>query len=367
MKIQRFLCVLLSCVMLIAIGGCSDKSRNNGSETINQITATPDSATNSNIPVSSTEQTCSDTNEEYIQSEIGDSGSNNNDSGTTTNSNKETTSESSTEPESESKTESTTKPTACKHSDTAVKNKKAATCTNAGYTGDTYCKKCNTTISTGSSIQATGHKNTEVRNRQEATVDSAGYTGDTYCIDCGAKIATGTTIPKLDNNNGKIEYILPDGTSVWLEPNADITGYYMAQKTYTVNHQHLDVEKEILRLCNEERAKVGLQPLEWFEDAYCFTQIRANEAVTYFSHTRPNGTKWQTAYTDAGVYLVGYNGENLFDSVGYSAKEFADCAVEWWMRSPGHKANILNSRFNRIAIAIIQNGNQLTVVQNFFS
>ena len=255
----------------------------------------------------------------------------------------------------------------CQHTETKVVGKKNATCINKGYTGDVQCKRCNSLISKGSDIQATGHKNTEVRNQKNATETSAGYTGDVYCKDCGTKISSGNTIPKLENNNGKVEYILPDGTSVWLEPGTDITGYYMAQKTKTAQHFYFEVEKEILRLCNIEREKEGLQPLVWFEDAYYFTQIRANESAVEFSHTRPNGKKWQTAYTDAGVYLVGYNGENLFDSVGYSAKEFAACAVEWWMKSPGHKANILNPKFNRIAIAIVQNGNQLTAVQNFFS
>lgn len=33
-----------------------------------------------------------------------------------------------------------------------VKNAKAATCTEKGYTGDTYCKGCNTKLSTGTVI-----------------------------------------------------------------------------------------------------------------------------------------------------------------------------------------------------------------------
>ena len=38
------------------------------------------------------------------------------------------------------------------------------------------------------------HTNTEVRNASEATCTEAGYTGDTYCVDCGEKIAEGETI-----------------------------------------------------------------------------------------------------------------------------------------------------------------------------
>ena len=50
------------------------------------------------------------------------------------------------------------------------------------------------------------HKNTEVRNAKEPTCTEPGYTGDTYCKDCGEKISTGTPIPAKGHswNEGKI-------------------------------------------------------------------------------------------------------------------------------------------------------------------
>ena len=38
------------------------------------------------------------------------------------------------------------------------------------------------------------HANTEIRNQQDATCTQDGYTGDTYCTDCGALISNGETI-----------------------------------------------------------------------------------------------------------------------------------------------------------------------------
>lgn len=58
---------------------------------------------------------------------------------------------------------STTDPITCSHDSTTVKNKKSATCTANGYTGDTYCKKCGKKLSSGSTVPATGHE-TELRN-----------------------------------------------------------------------------------------------------------------------------------------------------------------------------------------------------------
>ena len=81
----------------------------------------------------------------------------------------------------------------CKHTGTEVRNQKAATCTTAGYTGDTYCKICNKKLSTGKSIAAKGHS-AEVRDQKAATCTTAGYTGDTYCKICNKKLSTGKSI-----------------------------------------------------------------------------------------------------------------------------------------------------------------------------
>ena len=43
---------------------------------------------------------------------------------------------------------------------------------------------------------------TEVRGSVEATTGAAGYTGDTYCKGCNTKLADGNTIPKKEDNTG---------------------------------------------------------------------------------------------------------------------------------------------------------------------
>ena len=44
------------------------------------------------------------------------------------------------------------------------------------------------------------HENTEIRGAAEATCTQSGYTGDTWCLDCGEKIADGTVIPALGHD-----------------------------------------------------------------------------------------------------------------------------------------------------------------------
>ena len=121
------------------------------------------------------------------------------------------------------------------HQHTELRNVKTATCGQEGYTGDTYCKDCNTKLSSGKSIAkkthtwdagkitkgatcsaagvktytctvckatktesiaATGHQHTELRNVKSATCGQEGYTGDTFCKDCNTKLSSGKSIAK---------------------------------------------------------------------------------------------------------------------------------------------------------------------------
>ena len=92
------------------------------------------------------------------------------------------------------------------HQHTEIRDKKDATCTETGYTGDTYCKDCDTKLSDGKEIPATGHQNKEVRDKKAATCTKAGYTGDTYCKDCGELLETGKETDELGHtwSKGKV-------------------------------------------------------------------------------------------------------------------------------------------------------------------
>jgi hypothetical protein len=63
----------------------------------------------------------------------------------------------------------------CAHTNTSLVNDKAATCLDAGYTGDTVCSDCGETIATGEAIEALGHTNED---------------GDNYCDVCGTAVAS---------------------------------------------------------------------------------------------------------------------------------------------------------------------------------
>jgi uncharacterized repeat protein (TIGR02543 family) len=82
----------------------------------------------------------------------------------------------------------------CSHAITEVRDAKDATCTEPGYTGDTYCTVCNEKVKEGEVIPAKGHTE-EIRNQLEPTLTTPGYTGDKYCKVCGVLIEKGEVIP----------------------------------------------------------------------------------------------------------------------------------------------------------------------------
>ena len=58
---------------------------------------------------------------------------------------------------SAARTYSVTLTSTCQHTEKEIRDAKAATCTEEGYTGDTYCKTCGVLISKGEVITAAGH------------------------------------------------------------------------------------------------------------------------------------------------------------------------------------------------------------------
>ena len=76
-------------------------------------------------------------------------------------------------------------------------NAVAATCTEAGYSGDRFCAVCGEPMGAGKVVPALGHKG-EVKNAKPATETAAGYTGDEVCARCGKLLKKGEEIPVLE-------------------------------------------------------------------------------------------------------------------------------------------------------------------------
>lgn len=104
------------------------------------------------------------------------------------------------------------------------------------------------------------------------------------------------------------------------------------------------IREEMLVLINRERAAVGAKPLV-LDDKMCqAAQVRAQELVQLYDHTRPDGRGCFTAMAEAGVSYRAA-GENI--AAGYTSVELV---MDGWMNSPGHRANILDGSYGRVGI-----------------
>ena len=84
--------------------------------------------------------------------------------------------------------------TPCAHENTELRNAKEATCTEPGYTGDTYCKDCGEKIGTGTAIPAKGHIEV-IDEAVAATCTTPGKTEGKHCSVCNDILVAQEVIP----------------------------------------------------------------------------------------------------------------------------------------------------------------------------
>ena len=105
-----------------------------------------------------------------------------------------------------------------------------------------------------------------------------------------------------------------------------------------------DFASQVVALVNAERTKQGLSALTIDTKVQQAALVRAKESAQSFSHTRPNGSSFSTALTEAGVSYR-RAGENI--AYGQSTPQQV---MNAWMNSSGHRANILNANYTTIGV-----------------
>ena len=117
---------------------------------------------------------------------------------------------------------------------------------------------------------------------------------------------------------------------------------------------------EVFELVNQERAKAGLKALEMDTNLQKAADLRAQEISKKFSHTRPDGSSFSTVLGEFGIKYK-KSGENI--AYGYNT---AEKVMNAWMNSQGHRANILNSDFEKIGIGVYTDSNGTVYWQQTF-
>jgi cysteine-rich secretory protein family len=131
-----------------------------------------------------------------------------------------------------------------------------------------------------------------------------------------------------------------------------------------INHKNVGLE--VLKLVNEERARLGKHQLEWSDDLYYFSGIRAKElsdngSIRFFdndnkmmNHVRDaNGKQWNTVFegTAYEYHIVGENlamfslDTNVYQS--FNEKLIAKNLYDLWENSPTHYANMIDDDYTK--------------------
>lgn len=98
--------------------------------------------------------------------------------------------------------------------------------------------------------------------------------------------------------------------------------------------------QEVMRLINEYRVQNGREPLQW-EEIYC---LRSSSAMAGYNILKGIKTNEPSDLADHGASQIG------FGSTGYSSPQEA---VNEWISSPMHKANILDPSFETIGVTFL--------------
>ena len=211
------------------------------------------------------------------------------------------------------------------HKNTETRNAKGATCTENGYTGDTYCADCDTKLEDGTVIEktehtggeatcankaicevcgleygklnSTNHKNTEIRNAVEVTTEKEGYTGDVYCLDCGELVKEGDVIQIIASEPGKpadddTELTKPEEESGTIQPTEEET----EEESGTIQPTEEETEDESSTIQPTEEETEDVKPVEDKEETTDTTKPQTDD--------NSNMTLWISLLVISGISFV---------------------------------------------------------------
>ena len=114
--------------------------------------------------------------------------------------------------------------------------------------------------------------------------------------------------------------------------------------------QAFENERRAFNLTNEARVKNGLAPLAWDSELCRMARIHSENMArrNFFSHQTPEGLGLKQRARSAGILHFKVLGENIAYNQGF--EDPGAFAVERWLTSSQHRANILSQEFRASAV-----------------
>jgi len=107
-----------------------------------------------------------------------------------------------------------------------------------------------------------------------------------------------------------------------------------------------DLEGQVAHLVNQERARAGLKPLTLKPDLSKVAETKSQDMVNkeYFSHQSPT---YGSPFDMMKRFNINYRtaGENIAQGQRTPGE-----VMDSWMKSPGHRQNILNPQYDSIGV-----------------
>ena len=141
-------------------------------------------------------------------------------------------------------------------------------------------------------------------------------------------------------------------------------GLRLENATTTADNLH-DIELEVQQEVNQVREIAKIPQLNWDEKLATEARRHAkNMAVRdFFSHTDPALGDVNNRLDRSGIEWMRC-AENLFLERGFSNP--AKRAVQTWLDSPGHRKNMLDSKFSETGVGIaVRKDKTIVVVQEY--
>lgn len=311
---KKILAVIFAIVLVITLSACNKTKENNGENSVVNSTVSQKEDENKH-DTESDDNTVSDiADEENLKGEdslndgLGDNDKNSN------------------------LTEDPKPQDSCANGHDFSEKRVESTCTKKGSVTKT-CSRCGKSETTELSLKAHSRKDSykKLNNTQHQKLST--------CTSCG------DVVTKNENHIFR-EWI----TTVYPTSKAEGEKTSDCKLCYQVVTQSIpklevpsqEIQQRILELVNIERQKEGLSPLSYYSKGQAAADIRAEEIIETFSHTRPDGTNCFTALEGIHYWTAG---ENI--ALGHSTPEQV---MRAWMNSPGHKANIMNESFTHLIV-----------------
>jgi uncharacterized protein YkwD len=135
------------------------------------------------------------------------------------------------------------------------------------------------------------------------------------------------------------------------------------------------LERRVLDLVNVERAKAHLPALKPDDRLSAIARAHSRDMARrhFFGHVNPDGEDPTTRGRRAGYECRKSLGdrirtglaENLYEASGTARKDIEHASVAGWMKSPPHRANMLEKTYTSTGVGVAVEGDAVFITQLF--